>query len=90
MASIRQIASSYAKEDIYNVDETGLFWKLAPNQGLSTQALPGKKKDKSRVSLVFCSNATGTDKVPIWMIGTARRPRTLQRVNFTAMGIVWR
>src|SRR5436190_4877592 len=36
--------SSYNKEDIYNADETGLFFRMEPNQTLSTGAVAGRKK----------------------------------------------
>jgi hypothetical protein len=34
--SIRQTLAAYDPEDIFNCDETGLFWKMSPNRSLST------------------------------------------------------
>jgi len=54
-------------EQVYNMDETGLFyWQLPwysllmPNEDLST--VRGKKKIKDCISLVVCANATGSNK----------------------------
>ncbi|CAB4481133.1 unnamed protein product [Rhizophagus irregularis] len=55
---LRALLAKYDAEDIYNADETGLFFRMEPNQTLSTGAVAGRKKDKSRVSILFCANAT--------------------------------
>jgi hypothetical protein len=65
MKGLRTITGEYAEEDIYNMDEAALFWKLMPCRGLSSQTLPGLKKDKARISLNLCTNATGSDRLPI-------------------------
>jgi hypothetical protein len=72
------------------MDETGLFWRQMPNGGLSSRKIPGKKKDKTRISLVVASNADGSDRIPLWLIGTAKTPRALRGVNFSNLGCVWR
>lgn len=72
------------------MDETGLYWKMTPSRGLSIQSQPGRKKEKARISLVFCVNAAGTDRTSIWAIGQARRPRALRGVCLSTMGIQWR
>lgn len=90
MVDIRQLCSEFADEEIYNMDETGLFWRCAPHRGLSTHAMPGVKQNKARVSIVVCSNATGTNRMPLWVIGHAKTPRCLRSVNMEALGIVWR
>lgn len=46
MESIRQTLAGYSPKDIFNADETGLFWKLVPDRSLSTCPLPGRKKVK--------------------------------------------
>ena len=61
MQGLQTVAGEYEEEDIYNMDESGLFWRMMPSQGLSSQSQPGLKKDKSRISLVFSTNATGND-----------------------------
>ena len=42
-ARLRAILARYDKEDIYNADETGLFFRMEPNQTLSTGAIAGRK-----------------------------------------------
>ena len=90
MKALRTIAGEFQEEDIYNMDETGLYWRMTPSRGLSTQALPGIKKDKTRISIALCVNATGSDRLPLWIIGKARTPRALRGVSLTTMGVHWR
>jgi Tc5 transposase DNA-binding domain/Fission yeast centromere protein N-terminal domain len=41
---LQELLSNYNPEDIYNADETGLFYRLLPNQTLSKKPMAGKKK----------------------------------------------
>ena len=63
MNALRVIYNSYNSEDIYNMDETGLFWRYAPNSRIILLDGPtsGMKKKKIRISLALTSNATGSD-----------------------------
>jgi len=42
-ARLRTILAKYDKENIYNADKTGLFFRMEPNQTLSTGAIAGRK-----------------------------------------------
>ena len=48
-------------EDIYNCDETALFWRALPDKGyvIGTGKVTGGKLAKDRISLLFTVNATG-------------------------------
>lgn len=90
METVRVIAEGYEARDIYNMDETGLYWRMTPSRGLSTQSVPGIKKDKTRITLTFCCNSTGDDRFPLWIIGNAKVPRSLRNVNVRGMGAIWK
>lgn len=68
----------YHAQNIYNADETGMFWKLLPDSTLALanekQAF-GSKLSKERITLLFCANSTGTHKIDVLAIGKAARPR---------------
>ncbi|XP_065668026.1 jerky protein homolog-like [Hydra vulgaris] len=64
------------RENVYNIDETGLFFHLLSRYSLlmlteSLVTTRGKKKSKEIVTLAVCSNATGSNKIPCSMIGKA-------------------
>ena len=49
---------AYDPQDIYNMDETGLFYRLLPNSTLATGPVSGKKNQKERITVAQCANAT--------------------------------
>ena len=69
MKEIQNILSVYERKDIYNMDETALYWKRAPNFTLATEQPEGIKQDKSRITAFMCGNADGSEKTPVWFIG---------------------
>ncbi|KAI1001598.1 hypothetical protein K3495_g6605 [Podosphaera aphanis] len=76
---IRDMLSNYAPADVYNMDETRLFYRAQQDRSLATQLLMGSKSDKERLSIVICTNENGTDKLPLWVIGSAKQPRDHRR-----------
>ena len=44
MEEIKTIVSKYNNSNIFNMDETRLFYRLEPNHILATKRLSGKKK----------------------------------------------
>lgn len=71
-------------DQIYNADETGLFWKLLPGKTYvlrSEKSAPGRKAEKARLTFLACTNASGDHKVKPLVIGKAKNPRYFY--NFT-------
>jgi len=90
MKAVQTVCSQYPEEDIYNMDETGLYWRRGISAGLATQSLPSVKKDKKRISIVLCTNCTGSDRLPMWLIRQAKLPRALRGVSIPALSGCWR
>jgi hypothetical protein len=44
---VRDLAAQYGPENTYNIDETGLFWKLVPERTLATEARSGERRAKT-------------------------------------------
>ena len=55
------IVEGYNTEDIWNIDETGCFWKALPDKGLGQvkKECKGGKESKLRVTIAFIVNAAG-------------------------------
>ncbi|KAF7890044.1 uncharacterized protein EAF02_002459 [Botrytis sinoallii] len=85
MEEIRRIAALYDADDVYNCDETGLFWRDRPDRTLSTFESAGRKKEKARLTALLTSNSTGTHKLPLWIIGKARTPQAFRREGLTTL-----
>lgn len=89
---IRDVIDEYNPEDVYNMDETGLFFRLQPDRSLATYAIQGQKKDKERISIVICANESGTDRIPLTIIGHYKNPHCFKDHgnNMERYGIKWR
>jgi hypothetical protein len=93
MAEIRKEAEEYGPDLTYNMDESGYYWKMKPDRSLLTFEAKGIKKAKARITANFCCNASGTDKLSFWFIGTAKRLNCFKAENLwelDLLGVVWR
>ncbi|GBB95677.1 hypothetical protein RclHR1_25910001 [Rhizophagus clarus] len=78
---LQELISNFDLEDVFNYDETGLYWELEPSKTLSTGPLSGTKKSKNRVTLLLTFNATGSIKLPALFIHKHQTPRDLKEIN---------
>ncbi|KAG6610524.1 uncharacterized protein IUM83_06475 [Phytophthora cinnamomi] len=76
---LQELVAQFATDDVFNFDETALFYRLAPNRTLATTIRKGKKKEKQPLTLAFCCNATGSDKLDPIVIGTAKNTRCFKK-----------
>lgn len=63
---------------IYNADETGLYWKILPDKTYVSsceKTAPGLKQSKQRITFLGCTNALGSHKLKPLVIGKAKSPR---------------
>ncbi|GES89798.1 CENP-B homolog protein 2-like [Rhizophagus clarus] len=60
---LRRLLGQFTLDQIYNIDETSLFYQMPPNQTLSTKPILGQKKDKTRTMVLLGANVMGTDKL---------------------------
>ena len=84
-------SESLTLTQIYNCDETGLFYKILPNKTSSRneKKAPGYKLQKDRVTLLACSNATGSHKLPLAVIGKYANPHCFKNVNKDALPVAY-
>lgn len=63
-AKINELGLS--ESQIYNVDETGLFFRMLPNKiyvAANEKSAPGRKTRKERITILYCANADGSHKI---------------------------
>ncbi|XP_045167549.2 tigger transposable element-derived protein 4-like [Mercenaria mercenaria] len=75
--SLSALLEKYDPECIYNADETGIFYKMLPDKTLEFKNVDcsGGKRSKERLTVLVCANMTGTDKLPLFVIGKSAKPR---------------
>jgi len=87
---LREKCATYPLERIYNMDETGLFYRLEPDRTLATKRLSGRKKNKERISVALCSNADRSHKLKPLIIGKSAKPRCFKNINIYNLPMVYR
>lgn len=58
---LKQILQKYRAEDVFNIDESGLFFKCLPDSTLcfKNEKCLGGKRSKERITVVLLTNMTG-------------------------------
>ena len=87
LPKLKKEIEKYDLNDVFNFDECALFHRLEPDKTLATKRLSGRKKNKERVTIGLCSNATGTDKLNPIVIGKCKNPRCFKNKNIKNFGI---
>ena len=72
----------YELKDIWNADETGLFWHALPDKSLSVSKgrCKGGKYAKQRITVLLIANALGEKETPV-IIGHSQKPRCFKNVQ---------
>ena len=78
-----ELLMGYRAKDIYNADETALFFKLTPDRtfAFDHEHLPGRKQIRDRLSLMFMCNMDGSHRYKVMVIGKVKKPRRLKNIH---------
>ncbi|XP_072155736.1 tigger transposable element-derived protein 6-like [Bemisia tabaci] len=74
---LRNLIASYSPDNVFNADETGLFFKCMPDKTLTfkEEKCHGGKHSKERITVLLAVNSTGTYKVKPLILGKSKKPR---------------
>lgn len=80
---LRDLLASYSLDDVFNADETALYFKLLPNKTITYKddSCAGGKRSKERITVMLCANATGTERCRLLVIGKASKPRCFKGIR---------
>ena len=86
------LLKGYEPRDIFNADETALFYKALPNKTLYYKNLPANsvKVMKERLSVFFCANMDGSEKMRPVVIGSSENPRCFKNINKNNLPVFYR
>ncbi|GFX53536.1 tigger transposable element-derived protein 1 [Trichonephila clavipes] len=82
----------YSADQVFNADETGLYWKKLPNRtyiAKDEKTASGHKASKDRVTLLLCSNASGDRMLKPLLINKSLRPRALKGKDLKQLPVHW-
>nr|XP_061813016.1 tigger transposable element-derived protein 1-like [Nerophis lumbriciformis] len=85
----------YVPHQVFNADETGLFWKKMPNRTFITQeekSVPGHKPMKDRLTLLMCANASGDCEIKPMLVYHSENPRAFKKnqVVKSKLPVMWK
>ena len=84
------IKEGYSRHQIFNADETGLWWRMTPSCSLNSSGITRAanfKKAKDRITILGCSNASGTFRLPLVFINKSARPRCFKHMDMNSLPV---
>ncbi|KAH9086319.1 hypothetical protein LEN26_020242 [Aphanomyces euteiches] len=82
---LQTLIEQYEPQNVFNMDETGLFFRMLPSRALATMPISGK--DKSRISIGLCANMDGSEKMNPVVINKHLNPRCFKGCNVSKIPI---
>ena len=78
-----ELIKSYEPRNVYNVDETGLFYQMLPHRTLAFkgETTQGGKASKARITVLLGANMDGSDKLKPLVIRKYKKPRCFRGVS---------
>ena len=88
-------AEGYIPQQVFNCDETGLFWKMMLRKTYITageKKMPSHKSMKDRFTLALCANASGDCKIKLLLVYYSENPRafTSHKILKEKLQVMWR
>lgn len=80
---LKTLIENYDARDIFNTDETGLFFKCLPDKTLTfkDEKCYGGKHSKERLTVLLAVNMDGSEKLKPLVIGKAMKPRCFKGIK---------
>lgn len=77
------LLSEYSPDNVFNADETGIFYKCLPDKTflMKGESCRGGKLSKERLTVLVAANMSGTEKLPLLVIGKFAKPRCFKGVQ---------
>ncbi|GFT93233.1 tigger transposable element-derived protein 4 [Trichonephila clavipes] len=81
--SLSDLIKEYEPRNIFNTDETGLFFKCLPEKtfAFKKEKCHGGKHSKQRLTILLAVNMDGSEKITPLVIGKSAKPRCFKGMN---------
>lgn len=87
------LIDDYSADNIFNCDETGVFFKALPTKSLveKLDSSHGNTIPKDRITVMLAANMSGTEKLKPLVIGKSAKPRGFKNIKDTAkLPVTWK
>nr|XP_031850389.1 tigger transposable element-derived protein 1-like [Nomia melanderi] len=83
----------YTAHQVFNANETGLWWKKMPNRTFISKkekTASGFKVSEDRITLLLCSNASGDFMTKPLLVYRSLNPCALRGINKNTLPVYWK
>ncbi|GMF38977.1 unnamed protein product [Phytophthora lilii] len=87
---LQDLTDQYEAQNVYNMDEKGLCYAMAPSRSICTRGARGVKKTKTRITVALTSNADGSDALPPLFLGRAKQPFCFKKRTAAQLGFKYK
>ena len=89
--AVPDIIQGYVLENVFNADETGLFYRALPKTSMvqKNDTRKGLKTAKERITVLLACSATGEKLKPL-VIGRSETPRYLKNMDKKSLPVLYR
>ena len=82
-----EVLQHFQPQDIFNADESALFYNMPPNKTIGSAPTPGLKKNKTTITILLACNSTGSERLEPLFIGKHKQPRAFNKQTPEDLGI---
>lgn len=81
--NLPNLIENYSRDDIFNVNEPGLFFKYLPEKTfiIKGQSCSDGKHNKEKVIFLLRANISGTEKLKLLLISKSKKLRCFKQVK---------
>ncbi|XP_072270768.1 tigger transposable element-derived protein 1-like [Pyxicephalus adspersus] len=79
----------YLPDQIFNAEETCLFWRKMSERTKEEKSAPGYRASKDRLALLVGGNAAGDFKLKPLLVHHSLNPRALRKVTKASLPVIW-
>lgn len=89
-SKLSTLCAGYAPADIFNMDETGLFFRDTTKNTLKVKGdeCVGGKRSKERITIALCASMTGEKVTPL-VIGKSKQPRCFSKIKPETLPVMY-
>ena len=83
----------YTPDQIFNADESALYWKKLPSRtyiSKNERRASGFKASKQRITVHMCSNLSGSLLIKPMVINCSSTPRAIKNIKKSELPVFWR
>ena len=87
LAKIKETLRPHYLRDIGTAYEIGLFYCMTSDRAIYEQSMPGRKNKNNVLTALVFTNADGSKRYPLMIIGSDKKPRAFKKKTGQELGL---